>query len=281
MPELPEVETFARFLNASPILGVPVKTVRVLWPRSVRGITPGRFVRRMSGAVITHVRRRGKWLVFDWADGDLAAAHLRMSGRFGIDGHPRAGPHDRVLFTFENGLTLHFNDPRKFGRWLIGDAARRTLNELGPEPLSTSFTARQLHDRLSERKRQLKPLLLDQQFLAGLGNIYVDESLWQARLHPLRRSDTLSREEAGCLYRAIRRVLRKAIRHEGTSLGEGRSNYLQGDGRPGGFQYQLNVYGREGSSCKRCGEEIVKAMVGQRSTRICPACQNVMAAYTG
>ncbi|MBN1270415.1 MAG: DNA-formamidopyrimidine glycosylase, partial [Kiritimatiellae bacterium] len=239
MPELPEVETVVHSLRAAGLVGHTITGAHVLWKRSVATPSPAAFVRTVSGLQIGGVSRRGKFIVFALSKGWKLLIHLRMSGRIEVarDLRARAGAarrvppkrlreggrsaptYTRLLLTLDDGRELRFKDTRKFGRvWLVEDA-QGVLGRLGPEPLSLSVTG--FWSLITDHSRLLKPLILDQSFLAGIGNIYVDEALWEARLHPLRKSDTLTRAEAECLLKAIKTVLRRGIRNLGTTLGKG------------------------------------------------------------
>jgi len=282
MPELPEVETVARGLRAS-LVGRTIVGVEVRWTRSIIPPDPVAFVRRLSGQVVTGVGRRGKWVVIALNGGETLLVHLRMTGRLmlepggGYGKSPYGGGecpddrHARVLFFLDDGRCLRFSDVRKFGRlWLVDDPAG-VLDELGPEPLGDDFTATRLREMLARRRGRIKPLLLNQRFLAGLGNIYTDETLWRASIHPLRRADSLSPIEVRRLHRAMRSVLRAAIVNDGTTLPD--AAYQQPDGRSGQFASRLAVYGRAGQPCPRCGTTIERTRVGQRGTHFCPRCQ--------
>jgi formamidopyrimidine-DNA glycosylase len=194
-----------------------------------------------------------------------------MTGGFRIE--PRDAPcdeHTHVLLQLDDGHELRFRDPRKFGRlWLVDDGAR-VVGKLGPEPLDLS--EKDFIALFNGRRGRLKPLLLDQTFLAGLGNIYTDESLWYARLHPLRRAESLTRAERGRLYRAVRRVLQRAIAVGGTSIDV---MYRRVNGASGGFQDSLRAFDREKRPCRRCGTPILRIIVGQRGTHFCPTCQRL------
>ena len=279
MPELPEVETIARYLregSAGPgeqpgsILGSTAAAARVLWPRTLSTPSAGELDQVLPGQVLQRIGRRGKYLVLGF-DRHSLLIHLRMSGDLRVDRiDSPVLPHDRFLLEFRDGARLAFNDPRKFGRvWLAADPAE-ILGGLGPEPLEDGFTSEFLYSGLQQRSRQLKPLLLDQSFIAGLGNIYSDEALYLARLHPLRLSNQVSAEQAGALWGAIRQVLADGIRHHGASI-----DWVY---RGGDFQNHFNAYGRTGQACRVCGESIVRIVVGQRSTHFCPACQPETAA---
>ena len=279
MPELPEVETVARGLDSA-LAGRAITAVDVVWPGSIVEPDPETFSARSRGQRVRGVRRRGKWVVFDLDGGDTLLVHLRMTGRLLIEPGRCADPdYLRIRFVFDDGRSLCFSDMRKFGRvWLLDDPAV-VLGMLGPEPLADDFTVERLGGILAGRRRQIKPLLLDQNVIAGLGNIYVDESLWRAAIHPLRRSDTLSADEVQRLHQSIRAVLEEAIEREGTTLDD--RGYVGADGRPGGFAKQLGVYGRAGETCQRCGCTIERIVVGQRGTHICLECQPAPEGSTG
>lgn len=276
MPELPEVETVVRDLCRAGLAGRAIRAVRLSWPRTVAPLAPAAFARRLRGRTIRSIRRRAKYLVLTLSGGDTLLVHLRMTGRF--DFAAAGAPpdrHTRVALQLEDGRELRYLDPRKFGRWTLTREPRRILDALGPEPLSADFQAARFAAALARRRRLLKPLLLDQTFVAGLGNIYTDEALWDARLHPLRRADTLTPREAQRLYAAIRRVLRRGVARRGTSLGSGRANYYSVGGRRGRNQDGLRVFRRTGEPCPRCRAPIRRLTVGQRGTHLCPACQTL------
>ncbi|MDP1601765.1 MAG: bifunctional DNA-formamidopyrimidine glycosylase/DNA-(apurinic or apyrimidinic site) lyase, partial [Legionella sp.] len=226
-----------------------------------------RFKDQVKGPRISGVSRRAMYLVLQLQDYNLLV-HLRMSGDIIIrQGKTRPEKHDRLLLNFSNSTYLAFNDTRKFGRVWLTDRPETILGMLGPEPLEKGFTPQWLYENLSRRKRQLKPLLLDQTFLAGLGNIYTDECLHIAKLHPLALSNAVTKRQAGALHEAIRSVLREGIRRNGASI-----DWVY---RGGDYQNHFRVYDREGSPCPVCGTKIKKVIVGQRSTHICPKCQGV------
>jgi formamidopyrimidine-DNA glycosylase len=270
MPELPEVETITRLLREGgegqpSLLGCTIRDFDLLWPDTLAEPPPKQFRRLIIGQEFKAIDRRGKYLVFDLSEHHLLI-HLRMSGDILVgEGEQPLGKYSRLALYMENGVQLSFNDARKFGRaWLVDDP-QRILGKLGPEPLDESFTAEAFHQRLQARRRQLKPLLLDQSFLAGLGNIYVDEALHLARLHPLTIANALTRAQAGELLAAIRQVLREGIRRNGSSI-----DWVY---RGGDFQNQFRAYQRTGEPCPECGTPIERTVVGQRSTHICPQCQ--------
>lgn len=272
MPELPEVETIVRALQrgergGSPLPGLRLQNAVLNWERSLAVPGPEEFLARLPGQQVEGVGRRGKFIQIQLSR-DVLLVHLRMSGDLRVEPVERpVQTHDRVLFNFQEGLRLAFNDPRKFGRvWLVRDALE-VLDGLGPEPLDDAFTAETLAEMLAEHSRQIKPLLLDQGFIAGLGNIYTDEALHLARIHPLRRADTLSREEVTRLHGAIRAVLQEGIRRNGASI-----DWVY---RGGDFQNHFRVYQRTGEPCPVCGHLIERRVVGQRGTHFCPYCQPV------
>lgn len=270
MPELPEVETIRRCLRDggpanSSISGKQIESAQVLWTRTLAAPGVAEFCARLPGQVITDVNRRGKFLIFDLSR-DVLLVHLRMSGDLVVEAQDTPpAPHHRLLINFSDGLRLAFNDTRKFGRvWLVQNA-NEVLAGLGPEPLEPEFTAQWLHQNLHKTRRQLKPLLLDQAFLAGLGNIYADEALHQARLHPLTPASRVSPQQAERLWQAIRDVLEEGIRRNGASI-----DWVY---RGGDFQNYFRVYRRTGQPCLECGMHIQRILVGQRATHYCPNCQ--------
>jgi len=264
MPELPEVETIARKLRPE-LVGKSIIKADLLWPRTLATPTPAEFNRQIERQEITAVTRRAKYLNIQLSAFNLFV-HLRMSGDLYIK-EENAAPekHDRLILNLSNQSKLVFNDTRKFGRvWLVCDPDE-VIGGLGPEPLDDAFSAQMLYDKLQARHRQLKPLLLDQSFLAGMGNIYTDEALHMARLHPLALSDLVNREQARALWEAIRAVLQEGIRRNGASI-----DWVY---RGGEFQNYFRVYDRKGQPCPVCGTAIERLVVGQRGTHICPNCQ--------
>lgn len=270
MPELPEVETIVRALQnggrgGDPLPGKRVKSVTLLWPRSLAEPTPRRFQSLLAGEVVEAVTRRGKYIIIRFKNAWLLI-HLRMSGDLRVEmNHTPPGTHDRVLFRFEDGTRLAFEDARKFGRlWLVSDP-QTVLGRLGPEPLDGDFSAERLLEALHKRHRQLKPLLLDQAFLAGLGNIYTDEALHVAQLHPLATSSQVTPAQGKHLWEGIRQVLQEGIERNGASI-----DWVY---RGGDFQNHFRVYQRTGKPCPVCGTTIERLVVGQRGTHFCPTCQ--------
>lgn len=294
MPELPEVETVARDLQRW-VAGATIADAEVRWERTIRHPQPGeRFIAELRGATIDRVGRRAKSVLLHLADGRVMTVALRMTGALIVAaaGTPD-DPYARVVFRLADGRELRYRDVRKFGRiglWERGGVPRPSSQRKrrarvaearqpyrvgdvfarhGPEPLASSFSAARLAARLKGRSARLKTLLLDQTFIAGVGNIYADEALWRARLHPLRAADTLSGEEVRRLHRAVRAVLRQGIVNRGASF----TDYVGADGEPGDNAERLSVYRRTGQPCLRCGRPISRIVVGQRSTHFCPHCQ--------
>jgi len=266
MPELPEVETFARALKPE-LVGKTVLSTDLRWARTLATPSPVQFKKQIVGQRIVDVSRRAKYLILRLEDYSFLV-HLRMSGDLIIRrGKIKPEKHDRLLLHLSNQNYLAFNDTRKFGRVWLTNKPDEILGKLGPEPLEEQFTAQWLFENLHTRQRQLKPLLLDQTFLAGLGNIYTDESLHIAKLHPQRASNTVSQKQAGALCEAIRTVLKEGIRRNGSSI-----DWVY---RGGDFQNYFRVYGRDGEPCPVCGRAIQKLTVGQRGTHICPNCQRL------
>jgi len=266
MPELPEVETFARQLKPA-LVGKTILSADLRWNRTLAVPSPKKFKEQIKGQKILDVGRRAKFLNIQFADYNLLI-HLRMSGDLSIrDSTIRPEKHDRLVLQLSDNKSLAFNDTRKFGRvWLMAQP-EEVLGKLGPEPLSREFTPAWLYEALQQKRRKLKPLLLDQTFLAGLGNIYTDEALHRAKLHPVAVSDSVTRKQAEALHEAIRKVLKEGIRRNGASI-----DWVY---RGGQFQNYFRVYDREGQPCPVCGTEIKRITVGQRSTHYCPKCQRL------
>jgi len=271
MPELPEVETTVRLIRPG-LVGRTITSASVAWRRTV---VADEFEPRVTGARIASVRRRAKYFVIDLERrGESAGAivgHLRMTGRVLVQSARASAPdYAKVALALDDGHVMHFVDVRKFGRLVWHADAAAELADLGPEPLGDEFTAEWLQRALRERRRVLKPLLLDQTFLAGLGNIYVDESLHRSGLHPLAKSERVKPAQSVLLHREIRAVLEEAIEREGSSFDV---FYRTPEGNPGSYQDQFRVYGRDGKPCRACGTTIARLVVGQRGTHVCPRCQ--------
>lgn len=277
MPELPEVEVIRRELERD-VVGRKIKKVEVPGMRAIRRHPNKKhFIGLLEGRKIRAVERRGKYLLFR-LDGSLTlVVHLGMSGQLLRATRSRAAVpnHTHVILTFTQGGQLRFRDPRTFGEMFVveEDGLGRVpeLASLGVDPLETPMTWEDFGAMLLSRQVKLKPLLMDQHFLAGLGNIYSDEVLFAAGLAHDRTSDSLSDQEVRRLYRALVEILQEAVRHHGTTLED--NAYLDPSGRPGEYQEFLRAYGREGEPCRRCRRPIVRRKVGNRSSFFCEVCQ--------
>jgi formamidopyrimidine-DNA glycosylase len=275
MPELPEVEHIARQLRDE-LVGRTIATACVAWPRSIAGLDPREFESRVAGQRVTEIGRRGKYLLVWLSGADVLAVHRRMSGNLIFDPPSAEATYIRVRFGLDDGRELAFSDPRKFGRLWLGTRAdlAAMLGALGPEPLGDAFTPEALAARLRGRNRAIKTALLDQTVIAGLGNIYADEALFRAGIHPLRPAAALTQTEIAALHAGIQRALLLGIEHAGTTFGRHRDVYNQA-----GFNAEhLDVYRRQGQPCKRCGTAIARLVVAQRGTHVCPVCQPQTAA---
>ncbi len=270
MPELPEVETTLRGITPH-IKGVMVEKVLVRESRLRWAVTPG-LKKALSGHNISDVERRAKYLLLKSADGTVLI-HLGMSGSLAIV--PVDEPlrkHDHVDFCLAGGKVLRFHDPRRFGciLWLTGDPEQHPLlADLGPEPLSDTFTGAYLFERSRKRKVPIKSYIMDGRIVVGVGNIYANEALFAAGIAPKRMAGTVSKKQYEVLAAAIKAVLAKAIAAGGTTL----RDFSGGDGKPGYFQQELLVYGRGGAACVRCGALLTEIRLGQRTTVYCPKCQ--------
>jgi formamidopyrimidine-DNA glycosylase len=271
MPELPEVETVARELRPQ-LIGRRFLDAVVGWPRTLAAPDPGTFMDRLAGQTVVEVGRRGKYILILLDSGDTLIVHLRMTGNLAVlrDDDPACTDvHVRACFALAGGDRLVFTDARKFGRiWLVRDANEVT-GKLGPEPLAWDFTPELLAARLRGRRTAVKALLLDQTAIAGIGNIYADEALFRAGIHPLRSSASLTDAEITALHAALQAVLRESISKNGTLLRDYRTPY----GTEGAFREQLRVYQQTGNPCPRCGMPVERIRVTQRSTHFCPRCQ--------
>lgn len=273
MPELPEVETVKRSL-AKRVVGRVVADVEVNLPKIIRGLGPAEFKERLVGRKILGMSRRGKYLLTSLDNGQTLITHLKMTGRWLYSkGDEPLAKHTHVVFTLDNGDQLRFQDLRQFGfMHLVPDQELDQVSglaALGVEPLSPGFTREYLAEALKRRKIKIKQFLLDQTIIAGIGNIYADESLFAAGIHPERVAASLTDEEIDRLFASIRRVLEAGVAYRGTSV----SDYVDGEGQPGEYQNFLNVYAREGKACPVCGAPILRYKVGGRSSHHCPNCQ--------
>ncbi|QGG49083.1 DNA-formamidopyrimidine glycosylase [Heliorestis convoluta] len=273
MPELPEVETVRRTLEKK-VVGHKIEGVTIKLAKMVSSLPGEDFAETLLGRTIEAIKRRGKYLIFQLSGDYSLVIHLRMTGR--LVASPKEEPllpHCHVIFQLSQEVELRYSDVRQFGTLTLRPSNQLTdlsgLMSLGPEPLSEDFTVQIFLKALSQKKSKLKPLLLNQHFLAGLGNIYVDEALARAGLHPDRLAQSLQEEEGQKLYQSIQEVLREGIEARGTSF----RDYVDGEGQKGDFQNQLWVYGREGEACRRCHEKIIREKRAGRSTHFCPCCQ--------
>ncbi len=269
MPELPEVESIAQRLREGkesiPLIGRKIIGVSLRWPRHIVQPSVSTFRKRIKDRLIMDISRRGKYLLFRLDKGNLLI-HLRMSGDLSVSpaDQPR-GPYEHTIFYLDKPWQLRFSDARKFGLIYYLEDPGSILHRLGPEPLDPAFTIDLLAEMLKKHHRMLKPLLLDQNFLAGLGNIYTDEALHYAGLHPQIRSDSLSSDQVEKLWHGIQATLREGLRQNGASI-----DWVY---RGGNFQNHFRVYQRTGEPCPVCSTLVQKIVVGQRGTHFCPNCQ--------
>jgi len=274
MPELPEVETVRARLEPK-LVGRRFEHVGIFDPRLTRPADPAGVAAELEGERVAALDRRGKYLIVRFESGRVLLIHLRMTGQLlhANGGRPPAGDvHRRAVVKLDDGSDVVYRDVRRFGTWQLldeDDLLSYLAQRIGREPLVRSFTSKRLGEALEGRRAPLKSALLDQRRLAGVGNIYADEALWRARLHPLRPAGELSAEEIAALHRGIRAALRAGIARQGATL----SNYRTPDGSPGRMQEEFRVYGREGEPCERCGTPIEKIRAGGRGTWYCPSCQ--------
>lgn len=273
LPELPEVETVRKTLEVL-VIGKEISDISVFWPKMVKKpeVTE-QFIDALRGQSFFEIGRRGKFLIFYTNDFALVS-HLRMEGKYGVfQKEEPVDKHTHVIFHFTDGSELRYKDVRKFGTFHLykkGDEfLEPPLAGLGPEPFSDAFTLEGLAQKLKKTNRKIKPTLLDQRVLVGLGNIYVDEALFRARIHPERISSSLTDEEIISLHSEIIHTLAEAVEKGGSTI----RSYVNSQGQIGMFQLELNVYARNTEPCKRCGTVIEKTVVGGRGTHFCPKCQ--------
>ncbi len=276
MPELPEVHTILEDLKQAGLQGRTIQQAHVYWPKTVNQPDVATFCQVLPHKQILALERRGKYLFLTLSEGWYLCIHLRMTGRLLlVDSASPESPYIRLRLDLDQHQSLYYHDTRKFGRWSLVKDPQLILGKIGPEPLAADFAFIPFWDQLKQRSRALKPLLLDQTFLAGLGNIYVDEALWEAQLHPLQPANSLPRKQAEKLHASIIHVLQRGIDSRGTTLGKGRTNYYRLDGTRGEHQALLKVFRRTGQPCPRCGHLIERLVVAQRSTHICTHCQTL------
>lgn len=273
MPELPEVETIRRTLLQL-IIGKKIQSVSVFWPKIIKlPLEVEQFADALIGQTMQDIGRRGKFLVF-YTEIYALVSHLRMEGRYTLaQSEEPVDKHTHVIFHFTDGTELRYRDVRKFGTMHLfrkGDEfSSLPLSQLGPEPLDDTFDLKEFQNNLGSKKRNIKSVLLDQTVLVGLGNIYVDEALFKARIHPERMAQSLTNEEINVLYESIIETLSEAVKKGGSTV----RTYVNSQGEMGMFQLEHNVYGRKGEACKVCGAELIKTVVGGRGTVYCPNCQ--------
>ncbi|OZM57944.1 DNA-formamidopyrimidine glycosylase [Lottiidibacillus patelloidae] len=277
MPELPEVETVRRTL-VQLVLNKTIKDVDVFWPNIIKKPADiEQFKHLLLGQTIHDIDRRGKFLKF-MLDDYVLLSHLRMEGRYVFQKADEIEDHDKhthVIFSFTDGSRLLYRDVRKFGTMHIftkGEEEKsKPLAQLGLEPFSDKFTEEHLYKGLKKTERSIKVALLDQQIVVGLGNIYVDEALFKANIHPMRKAATIKKREIGPLHKAVVQTLQEAVDRGGSTI----RSYVNSQGEMGMFQLQLNVYAQNGKPCPNCGHEIEKTVVGGRGTHYCPKCQKI------
>lgn len=273
MPELPEVETVRKTLDHL-LKGKKIQDVIINYSKIIkRPDSVKSFKDKMIGQTIQKVSRRGKFLVFS-LDKDVLVSHLRMEGKYRVvTAEDPIDKHTHLIFSLNNGEELRYHDVRKFGTMHLfskGEESQNPpLNRLGPEPFDPVFSADDLENRLHKTMRSIKQALLDQSIVVGLGNIYVDEVLHNAMIHPLRKANTLSPEEILRIHQSIQIVLQSAITLGGSTI----RTYLNGQGEIGQYQEKLRVYGHQGTPCGSCGNEIIKIQSHGRGTHFCPVCQ--------
>ena len=275
MPELPEVETVKETLKQL-VIGKTIEGLIIHWPKLIKHPDDQQeFKALLKGESIRDIKRRGKFLCI-YLDKVVLISHLRMEGRYSYAPNPLTEPidvHTHVIFVFTDGSELRYRDVRKFGTMHVFKKGEEfnvpPLLHLGPEPLSEAFHLDVLQNKLSKTSRTIKAALLDQTVVVGLGNIYVDEALYRARIHPETTANTLSRQKLVRLVAAIKETLSEAVTMGGSTV----RTYLNGQGRMGMFQQKLFVYGREGEPCKTCGHSITKIKLGGRGTHFCSRCQ--------
>lgn len=270
MPELPEVQSVVNYFSNS-IEGQQIESIEPLnqWNKVFYSISKDKMNQTLMGQVIHKIWRRGKYIIMNLDIGHLVI-HLRMTGRLQKEIYPNDNPkHFTVLLNFKNKTRLYFKDYRKFGRWYYFEDLKSLEKKLGPEPLGSGFTRSYLKDGFLKSRGMIKPKLLNQKFIAGVGNIYADESLWAARIHPMEKCCNLSSIKIYRLHKAIQEILTEAINHKGTTI----INFSPGDQTKGNFTDFLNVFGKQQKPCPRCEQLIRKIFVGQRGTHYCPFCQ--------
>lgn len=273
MPELPEVETVRASLEPA-VVGRRFERVEIADPRVTRPLDPDEVAAELHGEVVQALERRGKYLVFRFRSGRVLLIHLRMTGslRHHRNGGLEDDPHRRAVVRLDDGSDVSYRDVRRFGTWLLlepGADVPYLTERLGEEPLGEAFTTKSLARRLEGRRAPVKAALLDQRAAAGMGNIYADEALWRAKIHPLTPAGSLGPPEIRRLHRGVKDALRAGIARQGTTL----RDYRTPNGESGSMQEELRVYGRADEPCPHCGTAIAKTRVAGRGTWYCPRCQ--------
>ena len=270
MPELPEVETIKNEIGPH-LIGRTIERVELFWERTVRQPTAREFQERIAGQKITGLGRRGKYLLLKLESGDIFVVHFKMTGSLWCSLPPEGMRFVRAVIRLDDGSSVYFRDPRKFGKmWLVRDSSVATGN-MGPEPLEEPFTPQLLAERLAHHAIPVKAAILDQAVVAGIGNMYADEALHAAGIHPMRPANKLTPEEIQRLHHAIRQVLLAGIKQKGASV----ENYYRPDGTKGSAHYEFKVAHRRGEVCPKCGGPIQYIKVRGRGTYFCPKCQPV------
>ena len=277
MPELPEVETVRRAL-APALEGRRFDAVRILDTRLTRPLDPDEVARELDGEAVAVVDRRGKYLIVRFESGRALLIHLRMTGSLlhAPSGELPDDPHRRAVVSLDDGSDVAYRDVRRFGTWLLlepDEVDAYVDSKVGAEPLAEAYKAKHLAEKLAHRKGPIKAVILDQRTVAGVGNIYADEALWRARIHPLTPANELEPDDVKALHRAVRKALELGIARQGSTL----SDYRTPSGESGSMQHEFKVYGRDGDPCERCGTPIDKIRVGGRGTWYCPSCQRYAA----
>jgi formamidopyrimidine-DNA glycosylase len=266
MPELPEVETIKNELLPH-VLNRTIQSVDIFWDKMVKQPSPKEFRQQVVGQKITTLSRRGKYLFFHLSGGAVLIMHMKMTGSLVLN--PKDTKYACAIINLDNGTAVYFHDPRKFGKMWLEKDTKTVISQLGPEPLDKDFTPAALSLILSKRTAPIKPVLLDQSIIAGIGNMYADESLFAAKIHPEKPACKLTKTEVARLYKAIQSVLLKALDKKGASV----RNYIRPDGQPGTAHDEFNVAHGVGKTCPRCGTPIKRIVVRGRGTYICPKCQ--------
>jgi len=273
MPELPEVETIRKTLKEL-VLNKKISDIDIYWGKIIKHPDDSEYFKQLvMGQTIRDVKRKGKFLIFE-LDTLMLVSHLRMEGKYFVNktGTER-DKHTHVIFNFTDGTSLNYNDVRKFGTMHVYPKEDylqvKPLNQLGPDPFEVNYNVEYLTEKLLKTTRFVKAALLDQTIIAGLGNIYVDEVLFRAKIHPEKRANTLTKKQIELIYKYSYDVLKEAVEQGGTTI----RSYVNGEGEMGLFQQELFVYGQENKACKSCGDTIEKFKSSGRGTHICPTCQ--------